>query len=54
MMYAEAAYFDGAHVQHIADYYEQKRLQRIRKDAAKCVRSIERRRNGRAHLRLVK
>ena len=30
MLYAEAAYFDKAAVQHIADYYERKRLQRIK------------------------
>lgn len=54
MLYSEAAYFDGAHVQHIADYYEVKRLERIRKANAVLVRNIERRRNGRAPaLRLV-
>lgn len=30
MIYSEAAYYDGAHVQHIADYYERLRLKRIR------------------------
>lgn len=44
MLYSEAAYFDGAHVQHIADYYEQKRLQRLRNDAR---RMIDRRRGSR-------
>lgn len=47
MLYAEAAYFDGAHVQHIADWQEHKRLQRIRAEARKCV-EMDRRRNGRA------
>lgn len=28
MIYAEAAYFDGAHVQHIAAYYERQRVAR--------------------------
>ena len=28
VIYAEAAYFDGYHVQHIADYYERQRLAR--------------------------
>lgn len=31
MSYAEASYFDGAHFQHIADYFEQKRLKAIDK-----------------------
>lgn len=54
MMYAEASYFDGYHFQHIAAYHEELRLRRIRKDAVKAVRTIERRRNGRAPmLRLV-
>lgn len=30
MLYSEAAYFDGAHVKHIADYYEHKRIARIK------------------------
>lgn len=29
MLYAEAAYFDGHHVQHIADREEHRRLERI-------------------------
>lgn len=44
MIYAEAAYFDGAHVQHIADYYERERLRTARRRAAKAA---ERRRGGR-------
>ncbi len=35
MLYAEAAYFDGAHVQHIADYHEHLRLERLRQQARK-------------------
>lgn len=45
MLYAEAAYFDGNHCQHVATWEEHKRLARIRKQAAGI---IERRRNGRA------
>lgn len=37
MLYSEAAYFDGAHVQHIAEYYEQKRLKRIRDDSRRAL-----------------
>lgn len=53
MIYSEASYFDGYHFAHIAARDEHLRLQRIRKDAAKCVRSIERRNGSRARLRLV-
>ena len=35
MIYPEAAYFDGAHVQHIADYQEHQRLDRIKAEARK-------------------
>ena len=35
--YAEAAYFDGAHVQHIADWLEHKRLKRLRDDARRAL-----------------
>lgn len=45
MLYSEAAYFDGAHVAHIADYYEHLRLQRI---AAKCRANFERRTGSRS------
>lgn len=48
MIYAEAAYFDGNHCQHVADYLERKRLARKRDEAQKAARMIERRRNGRA------
>lgn len=44
MLYSEAAYFDGAHVQHIADYYENLRLEHRRREARAM---IERRRGGR-------
>lgn len=42
--YSEAAYFDGEHCQHIADYEEHKRLQRIRVQAIKALdrRSVRR------------
>lgn len=50
MIYAEAAYFDGAHVQHIADYQEQQRLKRLRREAA---RMVERRRGSRARASAV-
>ena len=33
MIYAEAAFFDGAHVQHIADYQERQRLARAKRRA---------------------
>lgn len=38
MLYSEAAYFDGAHVQHIADYYEQLRLRRRIEQSRKAMR----------------
>lgn len=42
--YSEAAYFDGEHCQHIADWEEQRRLQRIRTSAIKALdrRSVRR------------
>ncbi len=45
MLYAEAAYFDGCAVQHIADYYEHLRLKRLR---AQARVAIERRTGSRA------
>lgn len=33
MLYAEAAYFDGVHVAHIAAWEEHRRLQRLRAQA---------------------
>lgn len=42
--YSEAAYFDGEHCQHIADYEDFRRVERIRKQARAM---IERRRGGR-------
>lgn len=51
MIYSEAAYFDGAHVQHIADFYEMQRVENKRRDACKAVQMQERRRNGRAMFR---
>lgn len=35
--YSEAAYFDGEHCQHIADWEEHRRLQRIRTSAIKML-----------------
>lgn len=52
-MYAEMAYFDGNHCQHCAARDEHMRLERIRGQARQAYRSIERRRGGRASLRLV-
>lgn len=49
MMYAEAAYFEGNHCQHVADFHESKRLERKRREACKAVQMNERRRNGRAY-----
>lgn len=33
MMYAEAAYFDGHPCQHVADWMEYKRVERLRRNA---------------------
>lgn len=33
MLYAEVSYFEGYHFQHIADWYEQKRLTMLRNKA---------------------
>lgn len=46
--YSEAAYFEGYHFQHIADFQEQQRLRRIRKAAQSAVQQAERRKGGRA------
>lgn len=43
MLYSEAAYFDGAAVQHIADYYEKKRLDRIARQARDAAQRTIRR-----------
>lgn len=37
MLYAEAAYFDGAHVAHIAAYYDHLRFARITRQAREAV-----------------
>jgi hypothetical protein len=37
-MYAELSYFDGAHFQHIADWHEHKRLERIDQRARQAFR----------------
>jgi hypothetical protein len=47
MDYAEASYFDGYAFQHIAAYFEAKRIERKRTDMRKYARSIERRRVAR-------
>jgi hypothetical protein len=44
MIYSEAAYFDGAHVAHIAAWYEHKRLERIRDQARAAIRKANPRR----------
>jgi len=46
MIYAEAAYFDGVHVAHIAAWLDHKRLERIRRRAI-AYRDAQRRRNAR-------
>lgn len=43
MLYSEASYFDGYAFQHIAAYFEHRRLERKRADLRKYARSIERR-----------
>ena len=45
MIYSEAAYFDGAHVAHIAAWEDHQRLQRLRAQARLV---IERRTGSRA------
>lgn len=37
MVYAEASYFDGAAVQHIADYYDHRRVTRLTRASDKGV-----------------
>lgn len=37
MIYAEAAYFDGAHVQHIADYQAEQMRRRRQTQAQEAV-----------------
>lgn len=44
VLYSEASYFDGYHFQHIADFEEHKRLQRIRTTA---IKALDRRTNRR-------
>lgn len=47
MDYAEASYFEGYAFQHIAAYFENRRLQRKRDAMRKYARSIERRTGSR-------
>lgn len=44
MPYSEMAYFEGYHFQHIADWLEQKRIERIR---ANAIRLLDRRKTRR-------
>jgi len=48
MIYSEAAYFDGAHVAHIAAWVEVQRLARIEARNRAALRTVERRKGGRA------
>lgn len=49
MLYAEAAYFDGYHVAHIAAYYEVQRLKAIDKRNRECFNASLRNRRNRAN-----
>ena len=44
MLYAEAAYFDGNHCQHVAARDDFLRLERIREQGRRAMRSHDRRR----------
>lgn len=47
MIYSEAAYFDGNHCQHVADWQENARLARIDKVSRDMVRrALRNARNG--------
>lgn len=47
-MYAELSFFDGAHFQHIADYHEHLRIQRLHRDAVRSIQNARREANPRA------
>lgn len=47
MLYAEAAYFDGYHVAHIAAYEDNKRLKAIDKRNRECFKQVLRERRSR-------
>lgn len=49
MNYAEAAYFEGNHCKHVADWHDYKFLADRRKRAAALYRGLERRRTVRAN-----
>lgn len=49
MNYAEAAYFEGNHCQHVAAYADAKWINERRKRAARDFRGTERRREGGTH-----
>lgn len=53
MIYSEAAYFDGVHVQHCADRDEHFRIKRKEKEREKAARYMPRRRFVRDELFLV-
>jgi hypothetical protein len=38
MIYAEAAYFQDYHFQHIADFYDHRRIQRLTAQAQSVIR----------------
>lgn len=46
-MYAERAYFDGDHCHHCATRDENTRAERLRDQARKAMRGVERRRGSR-------
>lgn len=50
MIYSEAAYFDGNHCQHVAEWEERKRLAWIERRCREAIRAHERR-HGRKAMR---
>lgn len=41
-MYAELSFFDGAHFQHIADYHEHLRIERLHRQARRAMQRYDR------------
>lgn len=41
-MYAELSYFDGYHFQHIADYHEHLRIERLHRQAVLAMQRHDR------------
>lgn len=41
-MYAELSYFDGYHFQHIADYLEHRRIERLHLQARRAMQRHDR------------